>query len=140
MKKTKSLDKQIDKYIKDVGSLILCDKKYKKDFIDSFREDLIRYYEMTEVDDVEQIIEHFGTPEHIALYYYDQNDLVKLAKHVSTRKKIVISAIVFAILVLLVWAIAVTIMLVKSNDYISGNYINEFKMIKDAVIHIINLF
>ncbi len=89
--------------------------------------------------DIEQIREHFGTPEQIALYFYDQNDLVELAKHVRIKKTL-ITIIIFAVIVaLLMRKILLTIKVFQSKEVLGGYIINKTAVIEETVIHIINL-
>ncbi len=134
-----NLEKQIDKYIKEVSSLIFCDKKEKKYFLESFRNDVLSYCEMKEVENINQIYHHFGEPEMIAGYFYDESSLKEIKKRMNVRKIIRICAIVLVIAALIIWAIAVTIALVDSHNVVNGYAVNESAVIEEAVIHIINL-
>lgn len=138
--KTKSINNQIDKYINEIGSLIFCDSKEKKRFLESFREDIYRYCEEEEsIENINQIYHHFGEPENIALYFYDENNLTEIKKRMNVRKTLKICAIVLVIVALLIWAISMTIVVVDSHRVANGYNVNESAVIEEAFIHITNL-
>ncbi len=108
----KKLNTDINKYIKDIKSYLICDYKTEKKFIDDFKNDVLSYIEDNSINDINKIIEHFGTPQEIAKGFFESADTQKIKRKINIGKTITICFIV----ALIVWATGVTMAVVDTHN------------------------
>ncbi len=101
-----TIEKDIKTYLTQTKNFLICDSKLKKSIIAEIEESIYEYAENNGISDISQIYERFGTPEETAKTYLSQADPGKLKKTVST-KKIIVSALVTALIMFAVFLIAV---------------------------------
>ena len=98
------LRNEIKKYLKEIRSLLFCDSKTLKGFLKDFENDVTNFADDNGVTDMQQIIEHFGTPDQVAREFFETTDLRKIKNRLQVKRYILCGVLV----ALLVWAIAVT--------------------------------
>ena len=61
-----TIEKEIEKYISDVSSKLLCSKEKKKELIEDIRGAVFDFAEESGTKNIADIYKHFGTPEELA--------------------------------------------------------------------------
>lgn len=117
----KNLDKAINKYIKEVKSLIICNSKSKRDFIKKYKESIYDYVESNDITTVDEFHKNFGNPETIAKSFFADADLKEIKKKLNIKK--VILGLVIGILML--WIICLTIIANDALKDANGHFVNE---------------
>ncbi|MCH5191558.1 MAG: hypothetical protein J1F23_05270 [Oscillospiraceae bacterium] len=115
------LRNEIKKYIKETKSLLFCDSKTLKSFLKDFENDVVDFADDNGVADIQQIIEHFGTPDQVARGFFETTNLRKIKKRLQIKQYIlcgVISA-------LLIWAVCLTFLAVDGHNEHSGTFVDS---------------
>ncbi len=108
----KQLNNDINKYIKDIKSYLICDYKTQKKFMDDFKNDVFSYIEDNSIGDINEIYEHFGPPQEIANGFFENADTKKIKKKMNISKTITICFIV----ALIIWATGITVSVVDTHN------------------------
>lgn len=101
----KNLKKEINKYIREINSNIICDYKTRKKYIGDIKASVYDYIEENNVTGADEIYKHFGTPQEISKAFFENADIKKIKKRMNFTRIILIGVIT----VILVWAVALTI-------------------------------
>lgn len=116
----KHLNNDINKYIKDIKSYLICDYKTQKKFMDDFKNDVFSYIDDNSIDDINEIYEHFGLPQEIANGFFENADTKKIKKKMNISKTITICFII----ALIIWATGVTVAVVDAHTS-TGYFVEE---------------
>ena len=97
------INKDIEKYISEVGTHLFCLKKNKKTVLADIREAVFEFTENNDVTSMDVIYERFGTPEEIAKAYIADAEPKNIKKAFSVRKVLVwaVVAVVLAFVIFL---------------------------------------
>ena len=97
------INKDIEKYISEVGTHLFCLKKNKKEVLADIREAVFEFTENNDVTSMDVIYERFGTPEEIAKAYIADAEPKNIKKAISVRKVLVwaVVAVVLAFVIFL---------------------------------------
>lgn len=117
----KQFNNDINKYIKDIKSFLICDYKTQKKFIDDFKNDVFSYIEDNSVNDIDKISEHFGTPQEIAKGFFENADTKKIKKKMNISRIILIGIIA----ALLIWIVGVTVAVIDAHPSNDGYFVEE---------------
>lgn len=117
----KQLNNDINKYIKDIKSYLICDYKTQKKFMDDFKNDVFSYIEDNSIGDINEIYEHFGPPQEIANGFFENADTKKIKKKMNISKTITICFIV----ALIIWATGITVSVVDAHLQYDGYFTEE---------------
>ncbi|MBR3974971.1 MAG: hypothetical protein IKJ88_03820 [Clostridia bacterium] len=101
------INKDIEKYISDVGTHLFCLKKNKKAVLADMREAICEFTENNEVNSIDDIYKRFGTPEEIAKAYIADTEPKNIKKAVNIRKLIVIAVVIALVMLAVSFAIAI---------------------------------
>ena len=112
------IDKDIKNYLNDISTYLVCTKKQKKIILEDIKTSIRDYIETTNINDMSEIYNHFGSPEDIAKTYLA--NFVKPAdiKKVVSKKKVLIIAIVIALVIFATGVITIVIENNKEHGYI----------------------
>lgn len=127
----KNLKKEINKYIREINSNIICDYKTRKKYIGDIKASVYDYIEENNVTGADEIYKHFRTPQEISKAFFENADIKKIKKRMNFTRIILIGVIT----VILVWAVAVTIDLI---DSLGSNEGYKIESISDGYVDIIN--
>ena len=75
-----TIEKEIEKYISDVSSKLLCSKEKKKELIEDIRGAVFDFAEGSGTNNIADIYKHFGTPEELAKVHMSELDPEKAKK------------------------------------------------------------
>lgn len=78
------------RYIGSVSNALSCSGKTKKRIISQIRDGVEDYLLQNPDADFEMIQTHFGTPQEIAASYVNEQDVCKLLKKMSIKKKVLV--------------------------------------------------
>lgn len=93
------MQKEINRYCREVRSLLITQTKESKRFIKEFRASVNDYIEANNVQSFSEVRAHFGEPEEIAKAFLDTTQLVYIRKRLRIKK-----AVLFILLTaLLIW-------------------------------------
>lgn len=126
----KTLQTEINKYIKEIKSLVFCNSKTLKGFLNDFKNDILNYVDENNVTDILNVIQHFGTPEEVAKGFLESTDLKKIKKRIQIKNFILVAIIVF----ILIWALSVTFATLESLKSVNGYFVENSAM--ENMIHI----
>ena len=87
-------NKEINKYLRKVKSLIICDFATKRKFIGDLKNNILDCVETGSVKSIVDIHKQFGTPEDIAKAFFENADIVKINKKMSITRIILIAVII----------------------------------------------
>lgn len=114
-------EKEIEKYISDVNSHLLCSSKKKKEIIEDIRSAVLDFVENSGTENITDIYKHFGTPEELAKAHLIELDPKQIKKKVNIRKVVIIVAII----VLFVFAVAMSTIILDAHDTNHGYFIES---------------
>lgn len=121
----KNLEKEIKRYLSEVKKNLICSRKTKKPILSSVSSSVYDYIEENNVQDIESIYTHFGTPLEIAEIYLPEPDIKAIKRNVVLKR--IILAVLICFLAYLVFFL--TGMLI--DHYINrGNY-TTYQIIED---------
>ena len=123
------LRNETKKYLKEVRSLLFCDAKTLKSFLKDFENDVTNFANDNGVTDMQQIIEHFGTPDQVARGFFETTDLRKIKKRLQVKRYILCGILAVA----LIWAVILTFIATDIHKSNNGNYVNTVNHIN--IIH-----
>lgn len=83
-----TIEKEIEKYISDVSSKLLCSKEKKKELIEDIRGAVFDFAEESGTKNIADIYKHFGTPEELAKAHMSELDPEQIKKKISAKKMI----------------------------------------------------
>lgn len=96
IKNMSTIEKDIRKYISDVGKNLVCSGKLKKQIMNDIENSIYDYAENNGITDISQIISRFGSPEEVAQAHLSDTDPKKI-KNATNIRKIIISAVLIAL-------------------------------------------
>lgn len=126
----KQLNSDIDRYIKDIKSFLICDYKTQKKFIGDFKNDIFSYIEDNSISDIDKISEHFGTPQEIAKGFFENADTKKIKKKMNISRIIMICIIA----ALLIWIVGVTAAVIDAHPSNDGYFVDESYDISEELV------
>lgn len=95
-----TIEKEIEKYISDVSSKLLCSKEKKKELIEDIRGAVFDFAEGSDTKDIADIYKHFGTPEELAKAHMSELDPAQIKKKVNIRRVVIIAVVaMFSVLI-----------------------------------------
>lgn len=108
----KQLNKDVNGYIKEIKSLLICDLGTKRKFINDFKNDLFEYIDSNSVSDIEEVYKHFGTPQDISKAFFENADIKKIKKKMNISKTVLIGVVA----ALIIWAVGVTAAVIDAHE------------------------
>ncbi len=106
-----TIEKEIEKYISDVSSKLLCSKEKKKELIEDIRGAVFDFAEGSDTKDIADIYKHFGTPEELAKAHMSELDPAQIKKKVNIRRVVIVAVVIM----LIVFAVTMIIVIIDSN-------------------------
>lgn len=88
-----TIERDIEKYISDVNSHLLCSSKKKKEIIEDIRGAVLDFAENSGAENIEDVYKHFGTPEELAKAHLAELDPKQIKKKVNIRRIILLGVI-----------------------------------------------
>ena len=70
----KRLEQEINRYLKEIKSNIICDFKTKRKYICDLKTSIYDFAEENHVNDFKQVYQQFGPPREIAKTFFEQAD------------------------------------------------------------------
>ncbi len=100
------IKKDIEKYLSQVKSYLPCRKADKTAILEDIRQAIFEFTENSGAETIDDIYKRFGTPEEIAKSYLSDTEPQNIKKAINVRK-VIIAAVVAALLIFLGFLIAV---------------------------------
>lgn len=99
-------NQEIDRYIKEISNNLVCSSKTKKRFLKEFRYDVNEYIQTNRVQQFDDVIKHFGTPQKIAEEFITPENFKFIKKAINLKKVIIIfsSIVLFSFIIYLVFS------------------------------------
>lgn len=98
-----NIEKDKNRYLHKIKSLMLCNNKLTRQFIADMSESIDEYIAANHISDIAEVIKHFGSAEDISRSFLAKTDLSYLVKKIRI-KRIIIS---FLLIVLALWGVVV---------------------------------
>lgn len=98
MKLTKQ---ELDDYLKQIKKLLVCDGARRKEFMNSFEDNLEEYLKANPDTDFSKLQEEMGTPQEIANSFLENESAASIKKRMSVKKWVIIG-IAVALLLLII--------------------------------------
>ena len=98
MKLTKQ---ELDDYLKQIKKLLVCDGARRKEFMNSFEDNLEEYLKANPDTDFSKLQEEMGTPQEIANSFLENESAASIKKRMSVAKWVIIG-IAVALLLLII--------------------------------------
>lgn len=111
------LNKDVKKYIKDINSYLICDFSTRNKFISDLKSDIDEYIENNSVTDFDSVYKYFGEPRDIATGFLENADTKKIKRKMNITK-VVMAAVIIAILIL---AIYMTFIAIDAHNSFYGH-------------------
>ena len=127
------IEKEIEKYLSEIRNNLVCSGKLKKDIIEEIESSIYDYAECKGIKDISEVYIHFGTPEEMARTYLSQVDPKKIKKAVNVRK-VVVLGVLFALIMLLVFYVAIFIDAHKAHSLIVEDEIINMNIVNNYII------
>ncbi|MDE5963781.1 MAG: hypothetical protein K2G65_00060 [Eubacterium sp.] len=97
--KHKSLNREINKYIIDVKSYLICDWRTRQKFLKDLKNDINDFVDEKEDVTMDDIRDRFGEPEKISRSFLEGADLKKIKRRMNFGRTIIVGVIA----ALLIW-------------------------------------
>lgn len=107
-----TIERDIEKYISDVNSHLLCSSKKKKEIIEDIRGAVLDFAENSGAGDITEIYKHFGSSEEFAKAHLAELDPRQIKKKTNMRKVLIVAVVV----ALAIFIVAMTIVIIDSNN------------------------
>lgn len=120
-----TIEKEIEKYISDVSSKLLCSKEKKKELIEDIRGAVFDFVEGSGTKDISDIYKHFGTPEELAKAHMSELDPAQIKKKVNIRRVLIVAVVVALVLFAIILLISITDSLNSKIIYNVGTIYEE---------------
>ena len=117
----KKLKKDINKYIKEIKLNIICDFKTRNKFISDIKNSIFDFVECENIVSMDDIDNHFGTPQEIAKEFFLNADVKKIKRRMNFTKVVIIGVVI----ALLMFGTALVIELIDSYSSNRGYYVQE---------------
>lgn len=111
MKLTKQ---ELDDYLKQIKKLLVCDGARRKEFMNSFEDNLEEYLKANPDTDFSKLQEVMGTPQEIANSFLENESAASIKKRMSVKKWVIIG-IAVALLLLIIMIVIELIDAHKAN-------------------------
>lgn len=108
------------RYCAQVRKNLPCTKKQRKRVLDEVRGSAMQWLEQNPDAPFSEFEKTFGSPAAIAASHLEQMDTSELLKKLSVRKKILRIVLAVAAVVVLLWAGAVILALIRDNQRSNG--------------------
>ena len=86
--KKRQMPPQLRKYDKKIHSIIPRNYPHRQEILSSIRQDITSYFSEYPAVSYEDIIEHFGTPEEMALSFVETLSMEDIISHTRRQRKI----------------------------------------------------
>ncbi|MCC8073110.1 MAG: hypothetical protein LIO62_03165 [Clostridiales bacterium] len=116
----KQLNKEINKYIKEVKSFLICDLKTQKKFINDLKNRIYEHIDSGDINNAEDIYNQIGEPRKIVQGFFDYTDTRKIKRRMTLVKFIIIAVLI----ALLIWGIGVSAVVID-EVYHPGYFVEE---------------
>jgi len=121
-----TIEKDIRKYISDVGKNLICSGKLKKQILKDIENTVLDYTDNRQITDINEIYAHFGTPEDLAKTFLLSADVKSVKRKIKVRNIIIVLAVLALTAVAVYVVHTIIIMDRKSvNFYLSGPVIED---------------
>ena len=117
----KKLKKEINKYIKEIKLNIICDFKTRNKFISDIKNSIFDFVECENIVSMDDIYNHFGTPQQIAKEFFLNADVKKIKRRMNFTKIVLIGIIV----ALIMWATTLVYAIIDANYIHDGHIVEE---------------
>lgn len=112
-----TIEKEIEKYISDVSSKLLCSKEKKKELIEDIRGAVFDFAEESGTNNIADIYKHFGTPEELAKVHMSELDPEQIKKKVNIRRVVIVAVVVALVLFVLALIVALIDSHIDTENY-----------------------
>ena len=112
----------VNKYIREVSSLIVTDSGTKKKFIKQLKSNIEDFMESNRIGNSDALYERFGAPETVARGFWETADLKEIKRKLRNRN-VLISGVVIVVLILCISAV---ILIYDNYTAVNGFYIKEY--------------
>lgn len=123
------LERDVKKYKRQVKANLLCSTSLSKQFLADFSDAIDNYIEENNVTRLEEVQNHFGSPEQIARSFLAETDISLIRKKVRLKNFILLAVIA----ALLIWIVGVAISTKTSYDA-RGGYGTEYIVEETTVL------
>ncbi|MEZ3420994.1 MAG: hypothetical protein K1V95_03640 [Eubacterium sp.] len=114
----KRLEQEINRYLKEIKSNIICDFKTKRKYICDLKTSIYDFAEENHVNDFKQVYQQFGPPREIAKTFFEQADIKKIKKRMDFTRILLIGVII----ALVMWAGVLIYAVIDANITNPGYY------------------
>ena len=130
----KELRKGINKYIKEIKQNIICDFKTRNKFIADIKNSVYDFVECENIVAIDDIYNHFGTPQQIAKEFFLNADVKKIKRRMNFTKVVIVGVVI----ALLMFGTALVIELIDSHSSNHGYYVEELGPIVNSQINLMD--
>ena len=124
-----NLEHDVKKYKRQVKANLLCSTNLSKQFLADFSGAIDNYIEENNITRLEEVQNHFGSPEQIARSFLAETDISLIRKKVRLKNFILLAVIA----ALLIWIVGVAISTKTSYDA-RGGYGTEYIVEETTVL------
>lgn len=99
------INKEIKNYVREVKKLLVCQGKEKRLIIRTVKNAVLNYAEDNNIQDIDEIYTHFGTPKKVAKQYLPEVNIKTLKRKINLHRFFVavIAVTLSALALLLIW-------------------------------------
>lgn len=119
------LDKDVKTYLDDISRYLVCTNKQKKIILEDIEISVRDYTENANVKNMSEVYNHFGSPEDIAKAYLANFVKPTDIRKAVSKKKVLIIAILIALVIFATGIITIVIENNKEHGYIVESPVNE---------------
>ncbi len=113
---------ELKMYFNDIKKRLTCSYPLRIAFIRDFSSTVNMFIEENNTEAIEDIINHFGTPEEIAENFYSVNDISKLKKKAKIYSLVISALLVLSVLLVVFIVYAIIFIFQNGGGIIIKNY------------------
>ncbi len=126
-------ERERKQYLNQIEKLLVCKGAQRKQFLNSFEDNMDEYLRDNPDADFAQLEKDMGTPQEIANAFLENEDASKIKKRM-TFKKWIILGIVCVLIITVVFFVCTFIDSYKSNRGSFNDTISESQIYEDAIV------
>ena len=116
-----NLHQELECYYKDIRKSLICERAKKKTIVTEIRTNVECYIENNPSVRFDDIVSHFGSASAIAQSHLECTPADELQRRIKRRSRVIIIAIITAVIALLIYIGALVIELTRFNGGINGS-------------------
>lgn len=115
-------DRDVNKYLRSVKKLLHCPRTQRNEFLRQLETNIYFFISESEVEDMEEVIKEFGSPEEIAQNFLEECNIKTVSKSMNVKRKTSIAIVAIALIVAIAVIVIQLIDFERNQKYRDGYF------------------